>query len=313
MPDISIIIPVFNCLDLTRACIASLEETIGRRDDFEVIFADDASTDGTSDWLKSLPAPRYRFVRLESNCGYAAANNAAVKMARGRYLVLLNNDTVLLPGWLEAMIRVLVRAPQAGVVGNVQREADSGLIDHLGVLFTLGGYPVHAGKDSVSPPDEEYLQWPAVTAACCAMRRDLFTQLGGFDEAFQNSYEDTDFCLKASEAGHQIYVANRSVIYHHVSASPGRKDNDVRNFAIFWARWGGLISKRIEAHQQEEIRLGQALQIHEHRHRDGWRYLRKHASRPWRYNAARLREALAGVVSRLPAPATVNPDPFLRL
>lgn len=313
MPDISIIIPVFNCLDLTRACIASLEETIGRRDDFEVIFADDASTDGTSDWLKSLPAPRYRFVRLESNCGYAAANNAAVKMARGRYLVLLNNDTVLLPGWLEAMIRVLVRAPSAGVVGNVQREAESGLIDHLGVLFTLGGYPIHAGRDSVSPPDEEYHGWPAVTAACCVMRRDLFTRFGGFDERFRNSYEDTDFCLKARAAGFQNYVANRSVIYHHVSASPGRKDNDVQNFALFWERWGDMISILIEAHQQAEIRGQQLCQIHEHRHRDGWRYLRKHVFRPWRYNAARLREAMAGVVSRLPASATVKPDPFFRL
>ena len=313
MPDISIVIPLYNCLELTRACVASLEETIGQRDDFEVIFADDASTDGTSEWLKSLPEPRYRSVRHESNRGYAAANNAAVKLAHGRYLVLLNNDTVLRPGWLEAMLRVLLRAPQAGVVGNVQREADSGLIDHVGVLFTLGGYPVHAGKDSVSPPDEEYLGWPAVTAACCAMRRDLFTQLGGFDEAFRNSYEDTDFCLKAREAGFQNYVANRSVIYHHVSASPGRKDNDVQNFAVFWERWGGMLSNLMEAHQQQEIRARQALQIHEHRHRDGWRYLRKHAARPWRFNAARLREALAGVVSRLPAAATVKPDPFFRL
>ena len=136
------------------------------------------------------------------------------------------------------------------VVGNVQREAESGLIDHLGVLFTLGGYPTHAGRDSVSPPDEEYHGWPAVTAACCVMRRDLFTRFGGFDERFRNSYEDTDFCLKARAAGFQNYVANRSVIYHHVSASPGRKDNDVQNFALFWERWGDMISILIEAHQQ---------------------------------------------------------------
>jgi GT2 family glycosyltransferase len=308
MPDISIVIPVFNCLDLTRACQASLEETIGGRDDFEVIFADDASTDDTFQWLKSLPAPRYRFVRHDSNRGYAAANNSAAKIARGQYLVLLNNDTVLLPGWLEAMLRVLARAPNAGVVGNVQREADSGLIDHLGVYFTLDGYPVHAGKDTVSPPAAAYHTWPAVTAACCVMRRDLFIGLGGFDEGFQNSYEDTDFCLKARAMGLHNYVANRSVIYHHVSASPGRKDNDVRNFQRFWEQWGKMISRMAK----DEIHARELRQIHQHWHDDGWRYLRKHALRPWRYNATRLRGAIAGVFSRLPASAAVTPEPFFR-
>lgn len=312
MPELSIIIPVFNCLELTRACLASLEETIGRRDDFEVIISDDASTDGTPEWLKSLPAPRYRFVRHESNRGYAAANNTAVKIAQGKSIVLLNNDTVLLPGWLDALYRVLEKAPRAGVVGNVQREAETGLIDHVGVLLTLDGYPMHAGKDTVSPPPHEYSPWPAVTAACCIMRRDLFERLGGFDEAFRNSYEDIDFCLKARAAGFQNYVANRSVIYHHVSSSPGRKDNDMANFAHFRERWGGMISRLAEAHRQREIRTLQQFQVCTHRKRDGWRYLSKHAFQPWRYNAARFREAVAGVAMRAEESSAAQPEPFFR-
>src|SRR5450432_326197 len=71
MPDLSIIIPVFNCLELTRACLASLEETIGQRQDFEVILVDDGSTDGTRAWLSTLPAPRYRVLINETNRGYA--------------------------------------------------------------------------------------------------------------------------------------------------------------------------------------------------------------------------------------------------
>src|SRR6516165_5194774 len=134
MPEISIIIPVFNCLALTQACLKSLEETIGFRADFEVILIDNASTDGTPEWLATLPAPRYRVIRNEINLGYAGANNAAARLAEGRLLLLLNNDTVLLPGWLEPMLRVLAHAQKAGLVGNVQREAESGLIDHAGIL-----------------------------------------------------------------------------------------------------------------------------------------------------------------------------------
>ncbi len=147
MLELSIVIPVFNCLALTQACLKSLEETIGGRTDFEVIVVDNASTDGTAEWLATLPAPRYRILRHERNLGYAAANNAAARLAGGRLLLLLNNDTVLLPGWLEPMLRVLAHAEKAGLVGNIQREAESGLIDHAGVLFTAEGVPRHFGKD----------------------------------------------------------------------------------------------------------------------------------------------------------------------
>ena len=242
MPELSIVIPVFNCLALTQACLTSLEETIGRRSDFEVILVDNASTDGSADWLSTLPAPRYRLLRHAENLGYAAANNAGARLAQGRLLLLLNNDTVLMPGWLEPMRRVLARAEKAGVVGNIQREAESGLIDHIGILFTGDGVPFHAGKGTVAPPAGEYQRWPAVTGACCLLPRQLFLQLGGFDENFANGYEDVDFCLRVRAQGLRCYAAHRSVIYHHVSASRGRHDHDAGNFALFTSKWGATIA-----------------------------------------------------------------------
>lgn len=314
MPEVSIIIPLCNCLELTRACVASLEETIGHRHDFEVILVDNASTDGTSAWLATLAGSRYRVIRNATNRGYAPANNAAAEIAQGKYLLLLNNDTVLLPGWLDPILRVLKRAPRAGVVGNVQRDAESGLIDHVGVRFTHGGYPLHAGKGDVAPPTEEYARWPAVTAACCAISRDLFARLGGFDEKFVNGYEDIDLCLKAGAVGYRNYVANRSVIYHHISATPGRSDKNVENFDYFSRRWGRLLSARLAIHlvgRQRQFALveeraladfvtAEERRLHEHGRVDGWRYLQKHALRPWHYNARRFWQALRGILAALP-------------
>ena len=303
MPELSIVIPVFNCLGLTQACLKSLEETVGSRKDLEIILVDDASIDGTAAWLATLPAPRYRVICHATNRGYATANNAAAKVASGRDLLLLNNDTVLMPGWLEPMLRVLDRAPNAGVVGNIQREAASGLIDHVGVLFTFEGIPVHVGNDTASPPAPEYSPWPAVTGACCVMRRERFLALGGFDENFRNGHEDIDFCLKMRASGRQNYVANRSIIYHHVSASPGRRDHDKANFAYFLTRW----EKSIATLGAQRLAFLAAREFHLHGRRDGWRYLRKHAAHPWRYNLARLRSALRGVISRPPMPANTKP------
>ena len=315
MPQLSIVIPVFNCLELTQACVKSLEATVSSRLDLEILIVDDASTDGTAAWLATLPTPRYRVIRHEANRGYAAANNAAAKVASGRILLLLNNDTVLLPNWLEPMLRVLERAPAAGIVGNIQREAVSGLIDHTGMLFTLYGIPLHVGKNTVSPPPGEFHRWPAVTGACCAMPRELFIQLGGFDETFRNGYEDIDLCLKARAEGQRTYVANRSVIYHHVSASPGRRTHDDENLVHFLDRWGGLLESMAAQHVREKLFQSpqyqqRVLQMHQHRHHDGWRYLRKHALRPWRYNATRLRIAIARAFSPLPQRAVETTEPF---
>lgn len=234
--EVSLLIPLFNRLDLTRACLESLERTL-RRWHHEVILIDDGSTDGTRDFLRTLPAPHYRVVLNDAPLGYAANNNLAARLARAPLLCLLNNDTVLRPRWLEPMARAASLLPGVGFVGNVQREPVGGLIDHHGIFFDHDGIPHHAGKNRPLAPAEPYLEWPAVTAACCVVRRRAFLKLGGFDEAFRNGFEDVDLCLRAHERGYRHFVANRSEIFHHVSASPGRKQAEEANLRRFLARW----------------------------------------------------------------------------
>ncbi|MCX6955994.1 MAG: glycosyltransferase, partial [Verrucomicrobia bacterium] len=98
--QVSFIIPLFNNLALTRACVESLQATLPSGLAHEIILVDDGSSDGTRAWLATLAAP-FRVVLNERNLGYAAANNRAAAVARGEFLALLNNDLVLLPSWFE--------------------------------------------------------------------------------------------------------------------------------------------------------------------------------------------------------------------
>ena len=279
--DVTIITSLFNRLDLTRVYLESLERTLARWR-YEVILVDDGSTDGTREFLATLPAARYRLLLNAAPRGFAANNNAAARLARAPLLCLLNNDTALLPGWLEPMARLARWDRRAGLVGNVQREPVSGLVDHFGVYFKPGsGRPLHAGKNRAYAPREDYLAWPAVTAACCVIRRRVFEELDGFDEEFRNGFEDIDLCLRASARGYRHFVANRSVIYHHVSASPNRRQHEEANVTLFRAHWQGRLP----------LGMPPAAAVDD-LHGEGSRYLRKHRARPWRYNLWRFCRAL---------------------
>lgn len=238
-PRISFIVPLYNCLALTQEMVASLQATVPPAVSYEVILVDDGSSDGTRAWLATLAAP-FRVVLNERNMGFAAANNRAAAIARGEVFILLNNDLVLLPGWLEPMLaahRSLGR--RAGVIGNLQVDAKTGALDHAGIVFNLKAKPEHDRR----PPSRAsrifspIRRVPAVTAACALVSRALWRDLGGFDEAYINGGEDVDLCFRARAAGRVSAVALRSVVRHHVSASAGRKLRDEANSERLARRW----------------------------------------------------------------------------
>jgi len=237
---LSVIIPLYNCLPLTQAMLASLQATLPAGLAHEIIFVDDGSTDGTRAWLSTLTAPPFRVLLNERNLGYAVGNNRAAALARGELLALLNNDLVLTPGWLEPMLAAhAALGPRAGLIGNVQLDAKTGAVDHAGLVVNSTGKPVHLR--CLPPPWSR--AWrpvrpvPAVTGACLLVARDLWTQLGGFDEAYLNGGEDIDLGFRARAAGRTNAVALRSVIRHHVSSSPGRKARDEQNSHRLACRW----------------------------------------------------------------------------
>jgi len=237
--SVSFIIPLFNCLALTRACLDSLRATLPSDLSFEIILVDDGSSDGTREWLAGLTAP-VRVMLNERNLGYAISNNRGVALAQGEQLVLLNNDLEFVPGWFEALSAAhRSLGTRVGLVGNVQLDIKTGVVDHTGIILDCKAKPEH---DRRSP--SRWARWfapvrpvPAVTGACLMISRGLWTQLGGFDEGFINGGEDVDLAFRARAIGRVNAVALRSVIRHHISASLGRKLRDEQNSRRLALRW----------------------------------------------------------------------------
>jgi GT2 family glycosyltransferase len=238
-PTVSFIVPLFNGLPLTQTMVQSLRATIPRGLAHEIVLVDDGSTDGTGAWLDGLGEP-FRVVRNGANEGYARSNNRGAEAAQGSLLVLLNNDLVLRPRWLEPMLEAREQlGPRAGLIGNVQRNLRTGRVDHFGISITHQGKPAHRRGwgywwDRLWGPVRPV---PAVTGACVLVEHELWNHLGGFDERFINGCEDVDLCFRATEAGRINAVALRSVVRHHISATPGRKAHDEANTRLLTLRW----------------------------------------------------------------------------
>ncbi|MEW6248547.1 MAG: glycosyltransferase [Nitrospirota bacterium] len=234
----SIIIPVWNKVELTRRCLEALATTPDEPR-WEVIIVDNGSTDGTSALLAELGGD-VRIIRNDENLGFAKACNQGAKAARGRYLVFLNNDTIPQSGWLEALVREVEEHADVAVVGSKLLYPD-GTIQHAGVAFShvwFTPYHLYQGCPADLPAVNRRREFQAVTAACMLVRREVFDEVGGFDEGYRNGFEDVDLCLKVRERGWKIVYQPKSVLYHLESQTPGRKAHDADNSRLFLTRWG---------------------------------------------------------------------------
>lgn len=217
--------------------LQSLEATVETAD-CQIILVDDCSTDDTPALLDSLAnRENVTVIRNETNLGFSGSNNRGAAAAMSETLVFLNNDLVLTQGWLDPMIEGLETLPEAGAVGNVQRNFATGLVDHAGIFFDLDGMPTHAHKNRANPPKGKWIERNAVTAACLAIRKSVFDEVGGFDEGYRNGCEDVDLCMKLRQSGYRLYVSLESIIGHHVSSSPGRNNHNDANSLRFRERW----------------------------------------------------------------------------
>lgn len=221
--DVSILISVHNCVDLTRQCIESVCETMPGNVAWELIVYDDCSTDGTAAYLASQ-GDRLRVIPGTERGWYAKNNNIMARAARGKWLLFLNNDTICLPGWFEPLYETALSRPNVGIVGGLQVFPDRQRVNHAGVVFTQSGFPCHLyeGLCPDLPPVTTTRRLQAVTGACCLVSADAYRQLDGLDEEFRNGYEDIDFCLRAGKAGWSVWYCGRSRIVHYGGCTDGR-------------------------------------------------------------------------------------------
>jgi GT2 family glycosyltransferase/glycosyltransferase involved in cell wall biosynthesis len=220
-PDVSIIVPVHNNVDFTLISVASVLMSDPQRS-FELIVADDGSTDDTRSIFECLPKP-IRYLRWNHSHGFLKSCNAAARYAGATYLVLLNSDTIVFPGWLDSLIDTLQKQPDAGLVGSKLLFASGRLQEAGGIIWNDASGMNFGRDDDPFRPEYNYLREVDYCSGCSlAIRKDLWTALGGFDERFAPAYyEDADLCFRIRQAGMKVFYQPLSKLIHFEGVSSG--------------------------------------------------------------------------------------------
>ncbi len=225
-PDVSIVIVTWNGKAHLDACLTAVAAQDANA---ETILVDNASTDGTAEYVRER-FPWVRILTLATNLGFAGGNNAGARVAAGRYLAFLNNDTVAEKTWVRTLLGGLDEA--GGTLLATSRIVymhDPGIIDSAGDGMTRAGGAFkrfHGRPTAVA--DESGEVFGACGAAFVIARR-LFDELGGFDEDFFASHEDVDLSYRARLRGYRCRYVAGAVVRHRGSATLGR----VSPFAVF--------------------------------------------------------------------------------
>jgi GT2 family glycosyltransferase len=253
--DVSIVIVSYNTRDLTLACLASVYEQT-RDASFEVIVVDNQSHDGSADAIASA-YPQVRLIRSDANLGFAKANNVAGRQATGEYLLLLNPDTVILEGAVQKALAFARGNPRAGIVGGRTYFGDMSLnptsvhgrptpwsLLCMGVgLSALFRHSRLFDPESLGKWQRDSRREVDVVTGCfCLVRRDLWDQLGGYDESFFMYGEDTDLSMRAWEAGSTCMICPDAKLIHYGGQSEKvRSDKMIRLFRakvqLFQKHW----------------------------------------------------------------------------
>jgi len=224
-PGVSIVIVSWNALETVQACLPSV--VASDYPEFEIIFADNASGDGSVEWIEKN-YPSVRILKHPENWAFCKGNNEAVRHARGKYVVLLNNDVEVPSRWLWPLVD---RMESDGRIAAVQPKllqfdnrstfeyagGSGGFIDRFGFPFTRGRIFFDLEEDHGQYDDTTDIFW--ATGAAVMLRKDRFDEVGGLDERFVMHMEEIDLCWRLKRKGYRIVVEPRSRVYHIGGAS----------------------------------------------------------------------------------------------
>jgi GT2 family glycosyltransferase/tetratricopeptide (TPR) repeat protein len=238
----SIIVLTHNQWEHTEKCLHSIAQHTP--EPHEIIVVDNGSTDKTPAALRLLPAsnPRVRVVINRDNRGFAAGNNQGLALARGENMVLLNNDTVVTPGWLQRLLSVLNRHPDTGIVGPMSNcVSGPQLVNDIGYT-DLAALPAFA-ESWAAAHDGQSFELARAVGFCLLARRAVIKHIGGLDPQFgSGNFEDDDFCIRASLAGFKLRIARDSFVHHtggqtFKAAKIDYRASMERNWELFKAKW----------------------------------------------------------------------------
>jgi GT2 family glycosyltransferase len=264
-PDVSIVIPVFNQLPFTLACLDALVSH-GSRYRFEILIGDDCSTDATEAAL-SVPIQGVRHIRHPTNLGFVRNCNETARHASGRHLLFLNNDTLVLPNWLDELIDALQADPTIGLAGSKLVYAD-GRLQECGAIVWRDGSAWNYGRlaDPRRPEFSYRRDVDYVSGASIALSRELWQSLGGFDELFVPAYaEDADLAFRIRARGLRTVVQPLSQVIHFegitsgTDLGSGAKAYQVDNLKKLHARWQRVLEGHRDNADQPELEKERAI------------------------------------------------------
>ncbi len=241
-PVVSVIVPVYNKIEFTLNCLWSIRR-VRWKHPYEVIVVDDCSSDRTHALLSQ--AGGLRLVANERNLGFVRSCNAGARQARGDYLLFLNNDTQVLPGWMDELVDTFALRPDAGLVGSKLVYPDGRLQEAGGFVAQEGSGGNYGRNNDPNKPQYNFLrEVDYCSGASIMVPRTLFEVLGGFDERYAPAYyEDTDLAFAVRRAGRKVFYQPLSRVIHHEGVTSGTdlrkgvKAYQVENKHKFYERW----------------------------------------------------------------------------
>jgi GT2 family glycosyltransferase len=219
-PDVSIVIPVYGELHYTLNCLDSLAAHQSRFT-AEILVMDDRSPDDSGGFLRNIPTLRYHL--QPERGGFIAACHAGARLARGRHLLFLNNDTRVVEGWLDALIDSFALFPRAGLVGSKLFYPDGSLQEAGGIIWRDGRAANYGREDDPNRPHYSHARQVDYVSGCSiALPTALWHELGGFDPRYRPAYgEDADLCLALAAHGREVWLQTESRVIHYEGKTSG--------------------------------------------------------------------------------------------
>lgn len=247
-PEVSIVIPVYNQFAYTYNCLKSILQHSGKVS-YEIIIGDDCSTDQVREIEKV--ALGIRVIHNERNLRFLLNCNHAAKQARGKYILFLNNDTQVQPGWLRPLVALMERDEKAGMVGSKLVYPDGSLQEAGGILWKDGSAWNYGHLKNPEDPEYSYVkEADYISGAAIMIRAGLWREIGGFDTAFAPAYyEDTDLAFEVRKHGYKVMLQPASVVVHFegvsngTDTSSGLKSYQVTNQKKFYQKWKEVLEK----------------------------------------------------------------------